>query len=307
MSSINQNEFVHDYDRLVEQFCCIDDFCLEFNREYEKHLLLTGKIVRLRLCGLSLSEIMTIMIEFHSSRYADFKAYYLEYVLVHLRSLFPGLVSYNRFVELLPRVMIPLMWLTQAILTPCTGISFVDSTMMRVCHIKRLFNHKVFRGIAKHGKSTMGWFLGFKLHLVVSEEGGIVACRLTPGNVDDRTPLGELTKKVFGKLFADKGYISADWFTKLYTQGIKLVTGVRNRMKNKFIPLMEKIYLRKRSIIETINDWLKNVCHIDHTRHRSPANFLVNLYAGLVAYQFTPKKPRIRFTSTELHFLPAVA
>jgi transposase len=307
MSSINQNQYVRDYDHLVEQFCFVDDFCQKFNREYEKHLLSSGKIIRLRCPGLSPSEIMTIMIEFHSSRYADFKAYYLEYVLVHLRSLFPGLVSYNRFVELLPRVMIPLMWLTQMILAPCTGISFVDSTVMRICHIKRLFNHKVFRGIAKHGKSTMGWFFGFKLHLVISEEGNLISCCLTPGNVDDRTPLSLLTKKLFGKLFADKGYISLEWFAKLYAQGVKLVTGVKSNMKNKFIPLMEKIYLRKRSIIETINDWLKNVCHIEHTRHRSPTNFLVNLYSGLIAYQLTPKKPKIRFTSSELSFLPAVA
>lgn len=153
----------------------------------------------------------------------------------------------------------------------------------------------------------MGWFFGFKLHLVISEEGNLISCILTPDNVNDQAPLGILTQKLFGKLFADKGYISMDWFLKLYNQGIKLVTGVKSNMKNKFISLMEKIYLRKRSIIKTINDWLKNVCHVEHTRRRSPVNFLVNLYSGLIIYQFTPKKSKIRFTSSELNFLPAVA
>lgn len=304
MNSVN--ECVRNYDSLVQRFCWVDDFCQMFCHEYRTHLLVSGHVRRNRQACLSDSEIMTIMIEFHYSRYADFKAFYLEYVSIHLKKLFPGLVSYNRFVELLPRVLISLMWLMQSILLPCTGISFVDSTVLRVCHIKRMFNHKVFKGIAKHGKSTMGWFFGFKLHLVVSEEGGLISCLLTPGNVDDRSPLAHLTKKIFGKLFADKGYISSEWFTKLYDQGIKLVTGIRSNMKNKLMPLMEKIYLRKRSIIETINDCVKNVCHIDHTRHRSPANFLVNLYAGLIAYQLSPKKPKITFTNSELKLLPTM-
>ena len=152
----------------------------------------------------------------------------------------------------------------------------------------------------------MGWFFGFKLHLVVSEKGGLISCLLTPGNTDDRAPLSHLTRRLFGKLFADKGYISSEWFTKLYNQGSKLVTSVRSNMKNKLMPLMEKIYLRKRSIIETINDWIKSVCHIDHTRHRSPTNFLVNLYAGLISYQLSPKKPKITFTNSELRLLPAM-
>lgn len=304
MTSVNQ--YIHNYDGLVERFCWIDDFCQVFNEGYNHHLLSNGQIHRLRSTRLTPSEIMTIMIEFHYSRYTDFKAFYLEYVLIHLKSLFPGLVSYNRFVEFLPRVLVPLMWLMQAILAPCTGISYVDSTVLRVCHIKRRWTHKVFKGIAQQGKSTMGWFYGFKLHLVVSEEGNLVSCHVTPGNVDDRTPLSRLTHRLFGKLFADKGYISAEWFVKLYNQGIKLVTGIKSNMKNKLIPLMEKIYLRKRSIIETINDHLKSISHVDHTRHRSPTNFLVNLYSGLIAYQLTPKKPKINLTKSELNLLPSI-
>lgn len=304
MNSVNQ--YIKDYDRLVERFCYIDDFTQGFDLDYQQTLLADGLTRRLRLPSLSSSEIMTILIEFHYSRFIDFKAFYKEYVLVHLKDLFPQLVSYNRFVELMPRVLVHLVWFSQAILAPCTGISFVDSTVLKVCHNKRIFNHKVFKGIAKKGRSTMGWFFGFKLHLVVSDEGDILSFCLSPGNVDDRKPLPYLSQNLFGKLFGDKGYISAKKFTQLFNQGVRVVTGIRRNMKNKLMELMDKIYLRKRSIIETVNDWLKNVCHIEHSRHRSPANFLVNFYSALIAYQLSPKKPKINFTNSQLRLIPAV-
>jgi hypothetical protein len=296
---------IHDYDGLIFRFCLIDDFCQVFIPWFEQKLLSLGNIHRLRTPNLSLSEIMTLMVEFQYSNYRDFKAFFMEYVQVFLKPLFPGLGSYNRFVELMSRALIPLMSFLQTLMGECSGISFLDSTVMRVCHIKRIFNNKTFYGKARRGKSTMGWFYGFKLHLTVSETGELLSWILTPGNVDDRTPAPSLAKNLWGKIFADKGYISNTLFLELYEKGVHLVTGIRSNMKNKLMELMDKIYLRKRSIIETINDHLKNECHIDHTRHRSPVNFLVNLISGLIAYQLEPKKPHINFTGSELRLIPS--
>jgi len=184
-----------------------------------------------------------------------------------------------------------------------TGIAFVDSIPIRVCKNKRIFNHKVFKGIAERGKSTIGYFFGFKLHLVVNDPGEIINFVITPENVDDRQPLKDpnFLKKVAGKLFADKGYVSQRLFGALFVVGIQLVTGIRNNMKNQLMTMFDKIMLRKRSIIETINDELKNICQIEHSRHRSFTSFLSNLISGLLAYSFLPKKPGIKYETTNMN------
>jgi IS5 family transposase len=185
-----------------------------------------------------------------------------------------------------------------------TGISFIDSTRIAVCHPKRIKRNKVFADVAKLGKSTMGWFFGFKLHLIVNDQGEILALCITPGNVDDRQPVPGMTKELFGKLFGDKGYISQALFEELYAKGLQLITHIRKNMKNRLLPLAEKLLLRKRSLIETINDQLKNISQacpersrrIEHTRHRSVSNFMVNLLAGLVAYTHQEKKPALNLS-----------
>jgi len=181
----------------------------------------------------------------------------------------------------------------------CSGISFWDSTTIEVCNTRRIHSHKVFEGLANRGKSSTGWFYGFKLHLAINDKGEIIACCLTTGNVDDRdwSVISKLTKEMFGKVFADKGYLSAPLFEKLFSQGIQLVTKLRKNMKNKLMDLTDKILLRKRAIIECVNDFLKNICLIEHSRHRSVANFIVNTISALVAYSFLPKKPSLRFSS----------
>jgi len=173
--------------------------------------------------------------------------------------------------------------LKQLRLGSCTGISFVDSTPIRVCKNKRIFNHKVFKGIAKRCESNMGYFFGFKLHIIVNDKGEIIDFVIIPGNTDDREPLKDegFLKRVIGKLFADKGYVSKNLFENLFTNGIQQIAGIRNNMKNSLMSMSDKIMLRKRSIIETINDELKNICQIEHSRHRSFANFLTNMMSGL--------------------------
>ena len=288
---------------LLELFCDVDDFCQEFLPMWRNQLFSAGEIQRERKRSLSISEIMTILIHFHQSHYRHFKAYYTEYVLERLKGEFPGLVSYTRFVEFIPAVLLPLwIYLRTKCFGTCTGISYIDSTSLAVCKNPRIHAHKVFSGLAKRGKTSTGWFFGFKLHLIFNDRGELLNLMLTPGNVDDRKPVPRMVRKLFGKLFADKGYLSKKLFEELLrTFHVQLITGIRSNMKNRLMPLMDKLLLRKRAITETILDQLKNISQIEHSRHRSPINFLVNLLCGLIAYCHQPKKP-----SLHLGTLPAL-
>jgi hypothetical protein len=283
--------------KLVEIFCKVDDFCKEFSPIYKKHLIKDdGKKHRNRKEIMSDAEIMTILILFHLSHARDLKNFYLHHVGKHLRDAFPRQLSYNRFTERQQRVTHALVFFLELrAMGKCTGISIIDSTPLHVCHPKRIRRNRVFRHWAKTGKGTMGWFHGFKLHLVVNGKGEIIAWRLTPANTDDRCPLrqGAFVRKLFGKLYADRGYVSKSLFEELFVDGIHLVTRIKKNMKNSLMSLHDKLILRKRSLIETINDELKNVCQIEHTRHRSIGGFVTNLIAGLIAYNFLPKKPEL--------------
>jgi len=290
---------------LVTLFYIVDEFCKEFEPKYRSRLLESGESKRVKPTSLSLSEILTIQIHFHQSNHKTFKHYYKNYVCKQLAAEFPGLVSYNRFVELMSITTVPLHALLLNLLGKPTLANFIDSTKVVVCDNHRIRRNKVFRGIASRGMSSMGWFYGFKLHLVVNEKGEINSFKLTPGNVaDNDVRLGaNLCKQLYGKLYGDRGYISKDLFEKLWQQGVHLVTGIRKNMKNKLLPLWDKLMLRKRNLIETINDQLKNQEQIEHTRHRSPKNFLTNLLSGLIAYQLQPKKPCLHFTKKERQLL----
>jgi len=279
---------------ILELFCSVDDFWQHFAPSWQQDLLTSGQRQRVRPTQLHASEIMTIVILFHQSHYRTFKAYYTEYVQCHLHSEFPTLVSYQRFVELMPTVLVPLLAYLHTQLGSCTGISFIDSTSLAVCRNPRIHQHRVFDGRAARGKTSVGWFYGFKLHLVVNDQGEILAFCLTPGNVDDRHPVPKLATGLVGKLFGDKGYLSQPLAQQLLvTHGLQLITKLRKKMHNRLLEWSDKLLLRKRAIIETINDQLKNICQIEHSRHRSPINFLVNLIAGLIAYCHQPKKPSL--------------
>ncbi len=281
--------------KITDIFCIVDEFCKEFTKSLEPNLI-GNKSKRPR--KMSTSEVMTISIIFHLSGFKCFKHFYIFYVQKHLTNEFPQTVSYNRFVELMQSSLLHLtMFAKTCCLGECTGISFVDSTPIRVCKNKRIKRNKVFKDVATVGKSTMGWFYGFKLHIIINDKGEILSFCITQANVDDRKPLERerFLKKIFGKLFADKGYISKKLSKILFIDGIHLITSIKNNMKNSLMTLSDKILLRKRSVIETVNDELKNICQIEHSRHRSVVNFMTNIIAGIIAYSFLPKKPTIKF------------
>lgn len=283
--------------KVTELFCVIDEFCKYFESENAGKMFLSddGRKRRNRKASLSDSEIMTILLYFHFGSFRNFKHYYMFLIKGTLKSYFPNAVSYNRFVELESRVFFPLMFfLNLRAFGRCTGITFVDSTMIPVCHNLRRYANKVFKGMATDGKGTMGWCHGFKLHLACNDRGEIVAFLLTGANVSDKDPevFKVPARRLYGKLFADKGYISQKLFDFLFEDGIQLVTGLRVNMKNKLMPFHGRMMLRKRYIIETINDMLKNKDQIVHTRHRSLSNFIMNLISALGAYCFFDNKPQ---------------
>jgi transposase len=282
-------------DSLLELFCDVDDFCQAFLPIWKRQTLASGEKQRNRERSLTISEIMTILIAFHQSHYRDFKAYYCDQVLKHWRAEFPRLVSYSRFVEFTPSALVPLLvYLRTCCLGSCSGISFIDSTSLDVCLNQRIHCHKVFVGLAGRGKTSTGWFFGFKLHLVVNERGEILQFCITPGNVDDRKPVPQLSKKLFGKLFGDKGYISKSLAQSLREMfDLQLITKLRDTMKNQLMTWSDRILLRRRAIIETIIDQLKNISQIEHSRHRSIQNFFVNVLCGLIAYCHRPIKPSL--------------
>lgn len=285
---------------LLALYCLVDDFCKVFIPEWNKLLISNGLKKRQRHSKLSMSEIITILILFQQSHYRDFKNFYLTHVSQQLRKDFPELLSYTRFVSLIPQVLVPLCALLKSLQSTSSGISFIDSTPIAVCHNKRTGSHKVFAGLAKLGKSTKGWFFGFKLHLVINHRGELCGCRITSGNVDDRIPVDEITKDLLGKLFADKGYIDQKLFDKLFSRGLQLVTGIRKNMKNRLMPLWDKLMLKKRSLIESVNNQIKNVFQVEHTRHRSPFNGFINILSALVAFAIYPNKPSLEMSQQEI-------
>ena len=294
-------------DKVTEIFCMADDFCEFFDAMLAKYTIKEQKKREYHRNGtLSKAEVMVIMILFHNSGYRCLKHFYLEHVCRRLRHLFPEVVSYNRFVELEKDVAVPLaLFIKKVLLGKCTGISFVDSTPLRVYKNQRIHIHKTFKGIAQRGKCSMGWFFGFKLHLICNEKGELLNFMITPGDVDDRKPLDHkaFVEFLYGRLVGDKGYIGKELFQRLFVDGIQLITKLKSNMKGAVMSMSDRLLTRKRAIIETINDELKNIAQVEHSRHRSFDNFIVNMLGALAAYCFFPKKPCIaceRVVDTQL-------
>jgi hypothetical protein len=275
------------YD-ITKIYYFVDEFCKIYN-DWNKHKLLPSKKLRNRACKLTLSEMLTIMICYHLSGYKCFKYFYQSDICIKQKKSFKEIVCYARFVQLMPTLIVPLYLMIHMLRGEKTGVYFIDATTLPICHNKRISRNKVFAGIAERGKSTMGWFFGFKLHVVINNKGQIMAIKISKGNVDDRVFVEDLTKDLTGLLAADKGYLSKKLFQQLYNRGLKLLTGIRKTMKNILMPLNEKFILRKRFLIETKFDLLKNIFNLSHSRHRSALNFFTNTLSAIVALQLSTK------------------
>lgn len=280
---------------LEEIFYQIDEFCKFLEQNHAKYLL--GNKKRDRKTRLNLSEILTICVYYHYSGFKNFKEYYHKGIL---RSDYPNKVSYNRFIELKQKAILPLALLSQLKSSQCSGISFIDSFSLKACHVKRQYGNKLFSTSAKKGKTSIGWFFGFKIHLVINDCGEIIHFAISAGNVSDASKkiINKITHNVTGKMIGDKGYIGL--FDHLKKRGIKLIHRLRKNMKNKLMDWQDKMLLRKRGVVESVIGILKDQLQIEHTRHRSKQNFLSHIFSTLIAYAFRPKKPSIRAFSDNL-------
>jgi hypothetical protein len=280
---------------LTTIFYHVDEFCKLFEKVITTRILTSGSGKRNREICLELSEIMTILIFYHQSGFKTFKDFYTKDLC--LRPAFPTMPTYNRFIELQQKALFPLMIFAKLYGRDCcNGISFIDSFSLKVSHPKRISSHKVFNGLAARGKTSMGWFFGFKLHIVINGYGEVIDFLITPGNVadNDATTIEALMKNIFGKVYGDKGYLlNKELFEKLYSGGVQIVTKIRKNMKNILMDLQDKLLLRKRGVIESVGAILKEGCNIEHSRYRSPITLFINVCSGLIAYAFRENKPSI--------------
>jgi hypothetical protein len=284
---------------ITELFCFVDDFVSGLEETLRSARLSNGGKAKqpTHVPRLRESEIITIILMFQESPCRNFKYFYKSYLQLY-KEEFPLMPCYDRFITVMPRVLSYLVVLLYSLLVPGKGIGYIDSTSLAVCQPKRISSHKVFKGLAALGKTTKGWFLGFKLHLIVTDKGDLMRVKLTPGNTDDRAVMEEMTQGLSGLLFGDKGYIDQKLFLKLLRRGLKLITGLKKNMKHKLLSWNEKILLRKRSLIESVFDYLKNKLQLEHSRHRSPFNMIVHLLSTLIVYQLKPSKPSLSWNHT---------
>lgn len=278
--------------QLVTIFCEIDDFCKELDENISQPLLSAPtKGERGPKCCISISEIMMIQILFQMSGYRNFKTFYTGFLQRYWHVYFPTSPSYNRFVELINRALFPLIIFTQLKSGKKTSIYYIDSSCLPVCHIKRSKRHKTFDAVAEYGKTSVGWFFGLKIHLVINNFGEIVAFKITKGNNNDSTVAQSLLESFKGLAFGDKGYIGKKLFNVLLEKGLKLITRKRKNMKEQLqLTNYEQQLLNQRGLIETVFNCLKHKYQIWHTRHRSVINAITNLMAALAAYTIEPLK-----------------
>jgi hypothetical protein len=275
---------------LTTIFYHADNFCKQFDKWLVSRLLILPTPEDKVRNTLTESEIMSVIIYYAacSQEYKHFKAFYAAKE-GELKAAFPYLVSYERMIELKESVELRMVVFLTSLFSECTGISFIDSTKIEACRPKRANRHKTLKGLARWGKTSDGWFYGFKLHAVVNHLREIVGVCITPGNVADNNEhiIRKMANNVFGKMFGDKGYIlNQELWTEIYYQGVKFITNIRINMRQKLMIMEEKMILRKRaSIVETLFSTLKDRMSLQYTRVRSVYGFVCNVISMLIAYQ----------------------
>jgi hypothetical protein len=278
--------------KLTEIFIECDDFC----KNLHNYLLTNNMETDTELTGMMTeSEMMAIVIFYHHSGFKCFKYYYECIIMGKLKDFFPTCYSYTRFVHLMQKLNLSLFaFLTCCRLAAASEGNYIDSTKLVVSHNKRIMSHKVFKSYAKRGKSSTGWFFGFKLHAVINQYGQLVIFNFTTGNVADNNPnlLENITKRLEGFLYGDAGYITS-LAQKFKERGLELITKIRDNMKPVELTPIQKHFLKFRGLIESVFNLMKNHCDIEHSRHRSTKNFFINLWSGLIAYSFLDEFPKM--------------
>ncbi|MDE2422556.1 MAG: IS982 family transposase [Gammaproteobacteria bacterium] len=274
------------YDH-TELFCLIDDFCIRFKPIYFKSLKDSGVIKRCRSAFLELSEIIFLATWFHLSHFKTFK-HFIAFIRFYHRKDFKKLPSYQRINALVAQHALAITAFFEALLVKANHdhIHFVDSTPLTVCKNTRINRHRTFRNTAGRGKSSTGWFYGFKLHLIVNRACEIVSALVTAGNVSDVCVLFPLFQRhpIQGKLFGDRGYISKFYKDLLSIRQCEMVTRARANMPQTVFSEEDEHYMCQRNLIETVNSQLKDDLGIEHSRHRSWQGYIAHIYASLIAY-----------------------
>jgi hypothetical protein len=284
--------------KLIELFVEVDDLYKAF-LEYKKNM---GQppLKSTRQTQLVGSEVCTILAAYHYSGYKCFEYYYREMILKRYAGCFPDAPTYERFVSLIPRAAdLIYLWLLYSVArSKRTGLYFIDSKKLQVCHLKREHSNRVFKEVAAKGKTSTGWFFGLKIHLVINNLGEIVSFDLTPGNVADNNQslLIKLLNSLDGRCVGDKGYFSK-LFSFFFENGLHLITKPKKNMKKLPVDNNLNLLINKRAVVESVFDILGTICDVEHSRHRSPLNASIHIFSALIAYQYMEEKPRVFFPS----------
>jgi hypothetical protein len=289
-------------------FCQVDDFCKQYSELARQNFLPYENIGCVREKtgrNMTTSEVVTVHIYYAmcSEEFKTFKAFY-KHAYAQLKSDFRGLLSYGRLIELKQEIMAPMTLFLKSIFVECDKKSFVDSTRIEACKIKREYSHRVLKGVARKGKTTDGWFFGTKLHAIFNEFKEIVYCCFTSGNVADNNNdlMRKFSSKIKGKMFGDKGYIvNKPLWEKLYEDGLQIIHHLKSNMKNILMPLQDKIDLSKRAnICEGAFSKLKDRMSLQYTRVRSIYGYVINSLSMVIAYQLWAHERAIPLKAAKL-------
>lgn len=270
---------------LTTLFCTIDDFFLKFEPVYYQFLKQQKTCSRVRCASLNISEIVFIVIWYKCSHFTNFKAFFTS-LNNHHRSLFQGIPCYERMIYLIKRHHLALHALHFYLMKGCEQpYLWIDSTSLPVCKNQRIQRHKALIQIATRGKSSMGWFFGCKLHVIMNASGHLVSTALSNGHTADIKMVEQLVSGFKAKLYADRGYISSKLKSQLRQQHIDLITYHRKNMQALQLDQDDEYHLKQRNKIETLFSLLKGSYHLVTSKARSLTGYLAGIYASLCAYQ----------------------
>lgn len=273
-----------EWETLYHIFDQIDNLLKTMSASLRRKLLSDLRPAGGRPSGLSLQAILAFGIFRYATGVKDVKHYHRKLLSSYSNELgrIPNYGNFNTLVnQATPYVIFLLQWIFYVNKSRQDGFYFMDSTPLKVCENKRIFDHKVCEDLAQRGKSSMGWFFGFKLHVVCDSLGRLVSLLITPGNTDDRKFVLKLLRGLKGLCIADAGYVSKKLMQELYEQGLLLLTDVRKSMK-RLMSETQHALLKQRQRIEGVFSCLKHRLKAEASIARSPLGYLSRcLYACL--------------------------